>query len=265
MYLENFETILIERRGKAVYATLNRPEMRNAVNGTLDTELMRLMWEVDLDPDCDVLVITGAGKAFSAGGDIDHLRASQDFNLFHKGIRQGKKILHAMLSCEKPIIARVNGDAVGLGATLALFSDIVVADETARFADPHVNIGLAAGDGGAIVWPLMIGYARAKRFLLSGDMITGREAADMGLIAFAVPGAELDATVDKWVRKFTENSPTWAVRYTKTIVNLGLLQQMNLMVDSGYAYEMLSSRTSDHDEAISAFQAKRKPSFTGKA
>lgn len=264
MYLENFAKILIERRGKAVYATLNRPEVLNCVNGELDRDLMRLFWEFDLDDAAEVLVLTGAGRAFSAGGDIDYLRENLDIAKFMQGIKQGKKILHCMLQCEKPIIARVNGDAVGLGATIALFCDIVIADEKARIADPHVSVGLAAGDGGAVIWPQLIGYARAKRYLLSGERITGREAADIGLIAFAVASSELDAKVEEWVRKFTDNAASRAIKYTKTTLNIGLQQILNSMVDAGFAYEMASGQTSDHAEAINAFAEKRKPRFSGK-
>ena len=263
MYLENFKYILIERRGRAVYATLNRPEMLNCINGELDFDLMRLVWEFDLDPDSDVMVITGAGRAFSAGGDIEYMRETLEFEKFCKGIKQGKKILHGILSCEKPIIAKVNGDAIGLGATTALFCDIVIADEKARFADPHVHVGLAAGDGGAVIWPALIGYARAKRYIMSGERITGREAADIGLIAFAVPKEELDAKVDEWVAKFTGNVATRAIRFTKSTINIGLQQMLNQLVDVGFAYEMLSGRTADHEEAINAFAEKRKPLFAG--
>lgn len=264
MYLENFKRILIERRGPAVYATLNRPELLNCINGELDFDLMRLVWEFDLDPTAEVLIITGAGRAFSAGGDIEYMRETLDPAKFHQGIKQGKKILQGILSCEKPIIARINGDAIGLGATIALFCDIVIADEKARICDPHVHVGLAAGDGGAIIWPQLIGHARAKRYLLGGERITGREAADIGLIAFAVPAEELDAKVNEWVERFTVNAASRAIRYTKTTINLNLLQAFNQMVDTGFAYEMLSGASADHLEAINAFEAKRKPTFTGK-
>lgn len=264
MYLENFKCILIERRGKAVYATLNRPEVRNAVNQDLDYDLMRLFWEFDLDEDSEVMVIQGAGKSFSGGGDLEYMRQTRDLNVFARNVKQGKKILHNILACEKPIIAKVHGDALGLGGTIALFSDIVIADENARFADPHVNIGLAAGDGGAIMWPALIGYARTKKYMLSGERVTGKVAAEIGLIADAVPAAELDETVDGWVKKLTENAASRSIRYTKSTINLGLLQNLWAQMDAGFAYEMLSSQTDDHAEAIEAFSEKRRPTFTGR-
>src|SRR3546814_20902588 len=132
---------------------------------------------------------------------------------FQQGIKQGKKILGGILACEKPIIARINGDAIGLGATIALFCDIIIADETARIADPHVHVGLSAGDGGAIIWPQLVGYARAKRSLLGGERITGKAAAEIGLIQFAVPTSELDAKVNEWLKKFTEPAATRPNKY----------------------------------------------------
>jgi enoyl-CoA hydratase len=262
--LENFDHILIERRGKAVWATLNRPELRNAINGALDADIMRLIWEFDLDSDSEVLVLTGAGKCFSGGGDIEYMRETLDPVKFQRGLKQGKKILSGILSCEKPIIARVQGDAIGLGATIALFCDIVIADEKARFADPHIVVGLTAGDGGAIIWPQLVGYARAKKYLLSGDRITGREAEEIGLIAHAVPAEALDAKVEEWVTKLTVNAASRAIKYTKTTINIGLQQMLTTLVDAGFAYEALSSRTADHKEAIEAFSAKRPPSFIGR-
>src|SRR3546814_10631752 len=117
----------------------------------------------------------------------------------------------------------------------SLFCDIIIADESARSADPHVHVGLSAGDGGAIIWPQLVGYARAKRYLLGGERITGKEAAEIGLITFAVPASELDAKVDEWVKKFTENAASRAIKYTKTTINIGLQQMLTSMVDSGFA------------------------------
>lgn len=264
MLFENFKNILIERRGKAVHATLNRPEMLNCINGELDYEIMRLIWEFDLDTESEVMVLTGAGRAFSAGGDIEYMKQSMQPEVFARGIKQGKKILGGILACDKPIIARVNGDAVGLGATIALFCDIVIADETARIADPHIHVGLAAGDGGAVIWPQLIGFARAKRYLLGGERITGREAADIGLITFAVPNEDLDAKVQEWVDKFTKNAASVAIRHTKTVINMQLQGVLNSLVDAGFAYEAMSAQTRDHAEAVDAFAAKRKPTFVGK-
>lgn len=263
MNYAGYENILIERKGKVLTATLNRPDSRNAINPALDSELLRLFRDVDMDKECNVLVLTGAGKAFSAGGDIPDMLASiENIENFENGYKNGKRILQGMLDCEKPIIARVNGDAIGLGATLALFCDIIIAVDTARIADPHVKVGLVAGDGGAVIWPQLIGYARAKQYLLSGDFLSARDAQSIGLINFAVPADELDALVDEWAQKIA-NGAQKAIRWTKATVNIGLKQMLVSMVDAGFALETVSSRSKDHSEAVNAFVAKRKPQFTG--
>lgn len=259
-----YNRILIERNGSVLTATLNRPETRNAIEPELDLELSRLFLEVDQDPDVNVIVLTGAGKAFSAGGDIPAmLKGIDDIGVFETGYKNGKRILQSMLDCEKPIIARVNGDAIGLGATLALFCDIVIADRTARIADPHVKVGLVAGDGGAVIWPQLVGYARTKQYLLTGDLMTAEEAERIGLIAIAVAAEDLDSTVSAWVQKLDTGAQK-AIRYTKALINIGLKQQLASMVDAGFALETISSRSGEHAEAVSAFVGKRKPNFTGK-
>src|ERR1700733_6569208 len=132
MAYENFKNILFTRAGKVLTATLNRPDIRNAINDELDIELLRMIQEVDFDEEVNVLVLTGAGKSFSAGGDIPGMLAMIDnIELFEKGTKRGKRILQALLDLDKPIICRMNGDAIGLGATIALFCDIIIADETA--------------------------------------------------------------------------------------------------------------------------------------
>ncbi len=262
MDFASYHHIELKRRGKVLVATLNRPETRNAITPELDAELLRLFYDVDADPESNVLVLTGAGRSFSAGGDLAQMRAGvEDMTLFETGAKNGKRILQMMLDCEKPIICRMNGDAVGLGATLALFCDIIIASEDARIGDPHVRVGLVAGDGGAVIWPQLVGYARAKQYLLSGDLMTAKEAQQMGLINFAVPAAELDAKVDEWADKLAQGA-TKAIRWTKNVINIGLKQVLVSMVDAGFALESMSSRQPDHREAVEAFVAKRKPDFT---
>ncbi len=263
MDFASYKHIALARRDRVLTASLNRPEARNAISPALDAELLRLFYDLDADADTNVMVLTGAGRSFSAGGDILGMQqAVDDITLFEGGAKNGKRILQMMLDCEKPIICRMNGDAVGLGATLALFCDLIIADEAARIGDPHVKVGLVAGDGGAVIWPQLIGYARAKQYLLSGDLLSAKEAQAMGLINFAVPTAELDAKVDEWADKLS-NGASKAIRWTKSVINIGLKQLLVSMVDAGFGLETVSSRSADHREAVSAFAAKRKPNFTG--
>jgi enoyl-CoA hydratase len=167
-----------------------------------------------------------------------------------------------MLDCPKPFIARINGHAMGLGATMALLCDFTIAAEESRIADPHVKAGFVAGDGGSLLWPQLIGYARAREYLLLGDSLTGREAADIGLITRAVALENLDSAVDEFVQRVLALPPR-ALQWTKLSVNLGLKQMASTMMDATMAYEGLSNITADHQEAVSAFREKRKPKFTG--
>jgi enoyl-CoA hydratase len=140
--------------------------------------------------------------------------------------------------------------------------DVIIAREDALIGDPHVKVGLVAGDGGAVIWPQLIGYARAKEYLLTGDMLSARDAAAIGLINYAVPADELDAKVAEMAQRILAN-PRWAVRWTKTAVNLPLREIANRVSDAALAYEVVSNSTADRREAVRAFVEKRKPKYTG--
>jgi len=264
MDFEQYKAIAFRRDGKVLHATFNRPEVLNAFDAQLDHEVGRLFGDVASDAATNVLVLTGAGKAFSAGGDIEHMqRVIDEPRLFLEGIRNGKQLLFGMLDCPKPIIAKVNGAAMGLGATIALFSDIVFAANHAKIADPHVKVGYVAGDGGSVIWPALLGPARAKQYLLTGDALTGEQAARMGLINQAVPAEDLDSVVDEFAQRLASGA-SLAIQWTKLAVNVTLKQQLVSVIDASFAYEALSGRTSDHQEAVNAFREKRAPRFTGK-
>jgi enoyl-CoA hydratase len=156
----------------------------------------------------------------------------------------------------------VNGAAIGLGATLALFCDIIFAANHAKIADPHVKVGFVAGDGGAVIWPQLIGYARAKEYLLTGDALTGAQAAQIGLINHAVPAEDLDKAVDEFAQRLAAGASR-AIQWTKLSVNIGLKALATSILDASIAYEALSNLTKDHQEAVNAFREKRPPRFTG--
>ncbi len=264
MDYSKYKAIAFRRDGKVLHATFNRPEVLNAFDTQLDHEVGQLFGDVATDDETNVLVLTGAGKAFSAGGDIEHMQKVIDEpKLFLDGIRNGKKLLFGMLDCPKPIIAKVNGAAMGLGATIALFSDIIFAANHAKIADPHVKVGYTAGDGGSVIWPALLGPARAKQYLLTGDFITGEEAARIGLVNQAVPAEDLDRVVDEFAQRLA-NGASLAIQWTKLSVNVTLKQQLVSVIDASFAYEALSGRTQDHQEAVNAFREKRAPRFTGR-
>ncbi|HZR35923.1 MAG TPA: enoyl-CoA hydratase-related protein [Nevskia sp.] len=263
MDLTNYECLLLERDGKVLNVTFNRPEAMNAFNPAMEAELRRLLLDVAHDDATHVMVLTGAGKAFSAGGDLNQIRkVMEQPELFFKSIGEAKQLVFAILDCPKPIIAKVNGHAIGLGATLALFSDISFAANHARIADPHVQVGFVAGDGAAVIWPQLVGYNKAKEYLLTGDAILAPDAEKMGLINHAVPAEELDARVHEFAQRLA-NGASRSVQWTKASINIGLKQLAHSIMDASIAYEALSNITRDHREAVAAMLEKRKPSFTG--
>src|SRR5215470_14805202 len=205
--LRSYKSIALERRGRLLTITLNRPDSLNAVNREMHEELADVFNFAALDPQSDVVVLTGAGRAFSAGGDLDHISMNAaNPELFDNDVRLAKRIIFAMLDLDKPLICRLNGHAVGLGATLALLCDVVFAAEGTKIGDPHVAIGLVAGDGGAAIWPQRIGFGRAKEYLLTGDLLTARQAEQIGLINHCVPAVELDAAVDAFCERLLNGS-----------------------------------------------------------
>lgn len=263
MNFDDYQTIAFERRGRVLVVRLNRPEQMNAVNARLHFELSQVFADVQADKDSDVVLLTGNGRAFCAGGDINWMQASvDDPALFEATAREAKNIVYSQLDLEKPLICRLNGHATGLGASLALLSDIVVAHDKVKIGDPHVSVGLVAGDGGAIIWPQLVGYAKARKYLFTGDLLTATEAERIGLITEVVPETALDEASFGLADRIAAGA-TKSIRWTKITTNLALKQLFHNYFDAGIAYETLSNLSADHREAVAAFREKRAPRFTG--
>jgi enoyl-CoA hydratase len=262
---ENYKTMTVERReGGVAVLTLNRPESLNAVNGTMHTELARFSIDYANDRDLRVLVITGAGRAFCAGGDFSPDDPVGSDPNGPDMWAESRQIVDHILECEKPIISAVNGYAMGLGATLALLADIVVVSSRSVIADTHVNMGIGAGDGGQLIWPYLIGVNRAKYYLMTGDRIVGKEAVDMGLASFFVEeDAQLLPKALEIADKLAGGAPQ-AIAASKVAVNAYLRSISSMVMPIGLRYEQNTMRSKDHQEAIAAFQEKRAPRFTGK-
>ena len=247
--------------------TMNRPEALNALNREgLDELHKHLFRDLGQDASVKAIIITGAGRAFSAGGDVKVFDAEANkgaIRIAGAGRSDGVKMLETILDLEKPIIAAVNGPAVGLGATIALFCDIIIAAETARFGDTHISVGLVPGDGGTVIWPLLIGVARAKELLMTGDIIDAKEADRLGLVNKVVPLEDLMPTAKKLAMRLA-HGPTLAIGWTKRSVNKKIKQDMNLLIEAVSATERFSFYTEDHKEAARAFVEKRKPQFKGR-
>jgi enoyl-CoA hydratase len=248
--LPSYETLLIERRGRLLTITLNRPDVLNGVNEQMHKDLVDVVSFVAEDEGSDVVVLTGAGRAFCAGGDLSYIaETAQHPERFDVDARRAKRIVFGLLDLEKPVVCKLNGHAVGLGATIALLCDMIFAADTAKIGDPHVNVGLVAGDGGALVWPARIGYARAKEYLLTGELIAAPKAEAIGLINRALPAAELDAAVDAFCARLL-NGSTQAMRWTKVTMNLELKRIAHAVMDAGIAYEAVSVRSEEHRQAV---------------
>jgi enoyl-CoA hydratase len=260
--LPEYSAIALTRKGRLLTITLNQPDTLNAVNPVMHAELAEVFTFAATDPHSDVVVLTGAGRAFSAGGDVKKAPTDTpaDPHMIDNELRLAKRIVFAILDMEKPLVCRLNGHAVGLGATLALFCDVVFAAETAKIGDPHVAVGLVAGDGGAVIWPQRIGFGLAKEFLLTGELLTAKRAQEIGLINHCLPLAELDAAVDAFCDKLLQGAPD-AIRWTKVLINLELKRIATAAMDAGIAYEGITVRSADHREAIKALQENRKPVF----
>lgn len=259
--LPSFDTIALTRQGRLLTITLNRPDVLNAVNEHMHQELVDVLAFAAQDEGSDVLLLTGAGRAFSAGGDLTYLaETAKQPERFDVDVRRAKRIVYTILDLEKPLVCKLNGHAVGLGATIALLCDVVFAAEHAKIGDPHVSVGLVAGDGGAFIWPQRVGYALAKEYLLTGDLVPAPKAEQIGLINHCLPAAQLDGAVDAFCQRLLSGS-TNAIRWTKVTINLELKRIAHAVMDAGIAYEAVTIRSEDHRQAVEALLDKRVPSF----
>jgi enoyl-CoA hydratase len=261
MKYADFLHILFERReDNILWLTLNRPEVLNAADARLHTELVEVWGVIDRDPTVHVAVVTGAGRAFSAGGDLQMVEdAFRDVDEIGRILDEARDLVYNMLRCSKPIISAIHGPAVGAGLVVALLADISIAAESARLADGHVRMGVAAGDHAAILWPLLIGMAKAKYYLLTSDFIGGREAERIGLVSLCVPDDELlDKAAE--VAAGLARGPRQALRYTKRALNQWLLQAGPIF-DHSLALEMLGFFSEDVLAGVEGLRHKRPPRF----
>ncbi|HUE30387.1 MAG TPA: enoyl-CoA hydratase-related protein, partial [Verrucomicrobiae bacterium] len=240
MRSEDFTTLELERVGHVLRVVIHHPSSAlNAVDDRLHHDLTTLFAGLKRETEARAVVLTGRGRAFSAGGDFAWFPALQEPGRLEALRRDAKQLVWDLLDVEVPIVAAVNGHAMGLGASIALLCDVIFMADTATIGDPHVRVGIVAGDGGAAIWPLALGPARAKEYLLTGDPLTAAEAERIGLVNHVVPAAELDAQAMAFAVRLAAGAPL-AVRYTKLAVNKLVKEALNVAFDTSTALELLT-------------------------
>jgi len=243
-----------------VLITINRPEVLNAANARMHYELTQVWATIDADPRARVALITGAGSAFSAGGDLAMVEAmAGDADRVGHMLKEASDLVYNIVNMEKPVVSAINGVAVGAGLVVALLADVSIAAETARITDGHTRLGVAAGDHAAIIWPILCGMAKARYYLLTADFLDGKEAERIGLVSLAVPGDRLMETARDVARKLGRGSQP-AIRFTKRALN-NWLRQAGPIFDQSLALEMLTFMHPDVREGARAIREKRPPRF----
>lgn len=258
------DIIDLRRDGDVIVATIDHPGSPvNAVDGRLHHELGELARRLKQESAARAVVLTGAGPAFSAGGDMTWLPELRSVERAHALRREAKQMIWDLLDVEIPIVCGLNGSAAGLGASIALLSDVVVMADDAKIVDPHVLAGLVAGDGGAAIWPLLLGPLVAKRHLLLGDPLDAAAAERYGIAAEVCPAAEVAARARAWADRLAAGPPL-AVQGTKLAVNQQIKRALLDSFDLSTALEISSFLSEDHVEAVDAFVARRRPEYRGR-
>ena len=261
MDYRDYQHLTFERHEHGVVLiTINRPEVLNATNDRLHWELTQVWLTFDADEAARVAVVTGAGRAFSAGGDLEMVDANaRDPRRLARMVREASDLVYNMINTDKPIVSAINGVAVGAGLVVALLADISIMAETARFTDGHTKLGVVAGDHAAILWPLLCGMAKAKYYLLTSEFIDGREAERIGLVSLCVPAEQvLPRALD--VADRLARGAQQAIRWTKRSLN-NWLRHAGPIFDQSIALEMLTFMSEDVREGLAAIREKRPPAF----
>jgi len=261
MWHNLYPDLLFDQRDNGVLVvTINRPDVMNATDESLHRQLADVWRDVSRAPEVRVAVITGAGTAFSAGGDLEMIEASTgNFTGAAMLMREARDLVEGVIDCEKPIISAINGVAVGAGLVVGLLADISIIADDAKFTDGHLRLGVAAGDHAAMLWPLLCGMAKAKYYLLTSDFVSGPEAERIGMVSKCVPAADLlDEALN--VADRLADGPQMALRLTKRALN-GWLNLANPIFEESLGFEMLTFMGEEAAEGVAALREKRRPDF----
>ena len=256
--------IHLDRDGDVLVATIDREgDDLNRVDGELHDDLAELFRTLKQERQARAVLLTGRGRAFSAGGDFSWFPTLQEPGALEPLRLDGKAIIWDLLDVHLPIVCALNGHAIGLGASIALLCDACVMAESATIADPHVRVGIVAGDGGTVAWPLAVGPMLAKRYLLTGDPVSAADALRMGLVTEVAPDDEVVDRALAFARRLAAGAPL-AVQYTKLAVNKLIKTAANEAFDVATALEIVTFQSADHREALAALREKREPRFEGR-
>jgi len=260
-----FDRLLFDRPAPHVLrVTINNPDKMNALDGALHHQLATVWAQIDADPETRVTIVTGAGRAFCAGGAIDEMpidTPSDPGRVFARGFRGAKDLVTSIINARKPIVSAINGPAVGAGLAIALLADIPIAAKTAKLIDGHLRIGVTPGDHAAMIWPLLCGMAKSKYFLMTNETLTGEEAEQCNLVALAVDADELEARSIEVATKLANVAPT-ALQMTKYVLNHWLRRNQEIF-DLSLAFEMANFSGEEAKTSIEAMVAKTEPKFDG--
>ena len=264
-YAEQFPSLQFERPAEGVLrVVISKPGRLNATDRPMHRELSQLWNAVDRDPDVRVVVVRGAGEAFSAGGDLEMVREiTEDWETRVEVWREARDLVYAMVNCAKPIVSAIQGPAVGAGLVVALLADVSIAAKSARIIDGHTRLGVVPGDHAVILWPLLCGLAKAKYHLLTCEPLSGEEAERIGLVSLCVDDSEVHDRALAVATSLATGSQS-AIRWTKYALN-NWLRSAGPSFDASLALEFLGFTGPDAREGVSALMEKRRPEFGGAA
>jgi enoyl-CoA hydratase/carnithine racemase len=260
--------LLYEQQGHIVTLTMNEPERRNPLTGNSAVpEFLAAFERIQADNNVRAVILTGAGPSFSSGGNIKDMERQSSGQVSAMQIRQEyragiQKLPLALLNLEVPVIAAVNGHAIGAGLDLACMCDIRIASTQAKFAESFVKVGIVPGDGGAWLLPRIIGLSRAAELSFTGQMIDAALAAEWNLVSRVVPPEKLLLTAQELAQRIAANPPH-AVRLTKRLMRESMHTRLDTLLEMAAAFQAMSHQTADHREAVAAFLEKREPVFKG--
>jgi enoyl-CoA hydratase len=248
---------------RVLRVTINRPRTYNSLDAVGHRELTYLWRDIDEDPDISAVVITGAGKAFSSGGDYEMIEKNMaDYHARTRAWKEARDLVSNVINCDKPIVSAINGVAVGAGLVVALLADISIAAKSARIVDGHTRLGVAAGDHAAIIWPLLCGMAKAKYLLMLCESVNGEEAERIGLVSLCVEDAELQQKALEVATRLANGAPT-AIRWTKYALN-NWLRMVGPIYDTSTALEVMGFSGPEPEEGLASLRQKRDPKFDPK-